>query len=137
MNKISKQEFVVGFAATITLAFKIGWYATPLSIACSVLWAIGGTYAKFIRREGVSILCGTVACLVLRNSFCLFAIPAAMLVLHQGDGFPDHRPTTLDEGSRIGKFIERFVSNPEIGGPITKMMIAFLLQLAFIPIWIA
>lgn len=135
MNKLSLQEAIIGFIATVTLVFKIGLIAIPIAMVSAILWAVGGAYLKTIRREGVSLLCGISSAILLKNPYCLFAIPLSMLVLHQGDGFPDHRPSTKSEGSFIGKIVEYFIKNEKIGGLVTKLFWPVILQLAFVPIW--
>lgn len=122
MNKlkdISKQELVLG--ALSTAIFLNPW----LAIITAVLWACGGTFSKGIRRFGVPI---AVSLFMQNPWFMLGAFP-----LLCGDGFPDFRPTTKDEGSDIGKWVYWNITMDEYwGGIITKCIPVVLLQLIWL-----
>lgn len=98
---------------------------------------LGGTIRKIIRRYGVPLLVGVVSCFMLKSQLPILSIPIAILVLHIGDGFPDHRPTTRDEGSALGRFVEKFIPDMEVGGIVTKLLVVAILQFAWIPIWVS
>lgn len=138
MRKLSMQEFFIGVVSTLTLALKIGWWVVPLSVICGALWMLGGTYEKVIRRIGVpSAVCIFAAAILGWHLVFVFVPIIGFAVLTIGDGFPDHRTTTKDEGSALGRFIERFIPDVNIGGLVTKLTIVVLIQLAWIPIFVS
>ena len=138
MDRLSKQEFFIGVLGTIPLIFKLGAYTPWLAVFCGVLWMLGGTYNKLIRRLGVPVSVFLYSCLVLPPSYWYaLCVPMGYGVLCIGDGFPDNRPTTRDEGSFLGRLVERFISDEDGGGILTKILIPLILQLAWIPIYLA
>lgn len=135
-TKFAWQEFWIGFGATITLILKLGWIMIPLALICGYLWMLGGSYFKAIRRAGVPII------VLIAYGFQSWLGSAVILsggygILCLGDGFPDYRPSTWDEGSWLGKQVERFTMDVELGGWITKLIPPVLLQLAWLPIWLS
>lgn len=133
MKPYSKQEFFIGLVALLPSAILLKWWGVVVAVLCGVLWVLGGTYHKAIRRWGVPALRLLAVGILLgwsRQAFAAAAIGVA--VLYQGDGFPDHRPTTLDPGSRLGRFVERFIPDPEVGGPVTKWLVALAFQLSWV-----
>ena len=129
MNKLSPQEIILGFLSTIILTIKLGWLGIVLSLITAALWVAGGTFNKAIRRFGVPI----AVSLFTGIWWCVLGF----VVLTIGDGFPDRRPTTTDEGSALGRFVEKYISADDtIGGLITKLIPVLLLQLFWIPIWL-
>ena|SRR3990167_5627618 len=138
MNNISKQEFLIGILSVVPLTFKLGIYTLLLCAVTGLLWVLGGTFNKLFRRLGVpiSVLIFSSTQLLPTYWYSLI-VPIGFGILSIGDGFPDNRPTTRDEGSFIGRFVEMFLSNEDGGGIITKLIIAVLVQLAWIPIYLA
>ena len=130
LKDLSPQEFIIGCLATVALAFKIHWWALLVIPLCGLLWMIGGTFPKAIRRWGVPIVCAVSHL----TWWCLLSIPLGVLILSQGDGFPDHRPTTSDPGSPLGRFVERYLPNMDVGGLVTKLLIAVIFQASILPI---
>lgn len=129
MNRLSPQEIVLGFLSTILLTTKLSWLGLGLSLITATLWVLGGSYKKSIRRFGVplavSLFTGVWWCML------------GFIPLTLGDGFPDRRPTTADEGSALGRFVERYISSDDsIGGLITKLIPVVLLQLCWIPVYL-
>jgi hypothetical protein len=132
-KRFSYQEFFVGTAATISSVLFLGWKGIPLALACGLLWMLGGTYLKTIRREGVNGAVFLYACWFHGfQPFYLVGLGLGIAILHIGDGFPDRRPTTADPGSWLGRQVEKWVPNPEVGGPITKWLIALIFQNAML-----
>ena len=137
MNRLSVQEIILGFLSTLILTIKLGWLGIALSAITAVLWVLGGTFKKSIRRYGVPITTLVFCTATLGFQWYYLLSLLGIVVLVQGDGFPDHRPTTEDEGSRLGRFVEKYInSNDAIGGPITKLIIVLLFQLSLIPYFI-
>lgn len=133
-DRFSYDEAARGFVATIGSVLFLGWKGIILAVACGILWMLGGTYLKTIRREGVPAAVFLWASFF--NGFHWWYLFAALgiLVLHQGDGFPDHRETTADEGSWMGRWVEAHIENdPEIGGPITKWIWVPIFALTLVP----
>lgn len=130
-KQVSWQEFGMGALATVLSFAFIGWWALVLSPACGLLWMLGGTYDKAIRRWGVNAV--LLAAAVLSSGWHWWYTAAFILgviVLYQGDGFPDHRPTTKDPGSRLGRLVEKFIPSENPGGIVTKLLAVALFQIA-------
>lgn len=128
MNRLSVQEFVIGFTAGLFLPLGI--------ITCLItgtLWMLGGTYYKPIRRVGVPVTAVLVSLGLFHWSFFL-VIPLGFAVLCLGDGYPD--PFSGDAGSWLGQQVARFIKDDRTGGLITKLIPVVLLQVAFIPIFL-
>ena len=136
MNKFSWQEFFIGMAATASLVFLIGGWAVPLAVVSGALWMLGGTFKKGIRRYGVPF---TISFFMAVSGVPYWTnVGASVLgltVLHIGDGFPDRRPTTADEGSWLGRQVERIFPDDRIGGPVTKWLIPIIFQVSLVPYW--
>ena len=126
MNRLSKQEFILGFFSTILLTFKLGWWGLLLACITSVLWPLGGTYWKPIRRCGVPL----AVLLFTQNWWCLLGFFPLLI----GDGFPDHRTTTKDEGSWLGRQVEKVWPDDKVSGILTKVLVVIILQAAWLPI---
>lgn len=137
-KELSPQEFFIGLAATIFSVIFIKWWGILAAVLCGVLWVLGGTYWKPIRRFGVPSLMW-VAVETYRgwppiDLWPVLAFGLGVAILHIGDGFPDHRPTTEDEGSDLGRWVEEHITaDDRIGGPLTKWLIALIFQLSLIP----
>jgi len=136
MNRLSIDEFFRGFVGTLVLTIVLGWIGILLSLVCGVLYMLGGTFNKAIRRFGIPLLILAVCSLKGFHWYYLFGL-LGFLILSIGDGFPDHRPTTQDEGSALGRWVEKHISsNDAIGGPITKWLIPLIFQLLLAPYFI-
>lgn len=104
--KFNKEELGLGAAFGAAFWPALGWKAAILAVACSILWAIGGSgYGRIWRYLGAPlaaflalVLCGFAAKPVL------FALAPCVLVLTFGYGIPDppSRPDA-DEGSMLGR----------------------------------
>jgi hypothetical protein len=117
-KEFAPQELLLGACANSILIWIVpGDIAVPAIACSSVLWMLGGTFNKAIRRFGVPVVC---ALSVGAHGWYLAAPVIGVIWLYQGDGFPDHRPTTADAGSWLGRFVEKFVPQDEVGGPLTK-----------------
>ena len=129
MKKLSRQEFFIGFLSTVLL------FNLPISIISGILWMLGGTYWKGIRRYGIPFVVALFGAIVgLSELEYLYVAISSCIILHIGDSFPDHRTTTADEGSWLGKQVEKIIPDMNIGGPITKLLIVFIFQISLIPI---
>lgn len=141
MGKFSKQEFFIGLAAVVTMIFVLKWTVIFTCAASGLLWMLGGTYWKPIRRYGVPFVVW-LHVEIMRGWPATDLLPVAafvlgVAVLHIGDGFPDHRPETADKGSWLGRFVEKHIDERDhIGGPITKWLIPVIFQVSLIPYWI-
>ena len=111
MNRLSIDEFFRGFVGTLVLTLVLGWIGLGLSVACGVLYMLGGTFKKSIRRYGIPLLILAVCSVKLGfHWYYLFGL-LGILILSQGDGFPDHRNTSLDAGSSLGQWVEKHISS--------------------------
>ena len=130
-HDFSLQEFIIGFLAPVALIAKLSLIQlAPVCIISSLLWALGGTFKTALRR----FLLPFVPLLFMHPAWATLLAPViGIAVLHIGDGFPDHRPTTADEGSWLGRQVEKVFPSDVIGGPITKWLILLIYQLSLIP----
>ena len=104
--KINKEELLVGFIYGSSVWPILSWLAIIPGILCAVLWAIGGSGPKLVRRIGVP----TVVAISLSFTSIWLLLTALPLwgVVSVGYGMPD--PTTGDEGSMLGRFYSRWLS---------------------------
>ncbi len=142
MGKFSLQEFFIGMASTIVLFSILGIFGLVLSLFTGILWMLGGTYFKGIRRFGVPAVTFLFMAFFQgfkfhHESLVISGIVIGIIILHQGDGFPDHRLTTQDEGSWLGRLVYKYIDDRDsVGGPITKWIIPILFQVSLIPYFI-
>lgn len=136
-KKLSVQELFIGLTATITFIFVIKWWGILLAVLCGLIWMLGGTYWKPIRRWGVPAM--TAGAVQAYRGFPgveiwpVVGMALGIAILHIGDGFPDHRPATEDEGSALGRWVEKHITaDDRVGGPLTKWLIALIFQLSLI-----
>ena len=133
-KRFSYQEFFLGFVAPAVLIFKLHWIGLILSLLCGLLWMLGGTYHKAIRRFGVPVLILIFVSTKLFNPIAAaISLALGIGILHMGDGFPDYRPTTASSGSWLGRQVEKIFPQDDMGGPLTKWLIALIFQLSLIP----
>lgn len=133
-DKFSYQEFFIGALAASPSIYFIGWQGIFLSIACGILWMMGGTYKTAIRRFCVPASIYIMATGILGfHWYYLIGLAVGIGILHIGDGFPDRRPSTEDEGSWLGRQVEKVFPQDNVGGLITKLIIPVLFQLSLIP----
>lgn len=138
--KLNTQEFEIGFVAAITSIFAIGWlWGIPLALSCSLLWALGGTFNKAIRRFGVpALILLDVGHFNGYKTVYFVGMAVGILILHLGDGFPDHRPETASSGSFLGRLVEVIVrpsdqAEADLAGIVTKWLVAGIFQISMIP----
>lgn len=136
-KRMSLQEYLIGCVVPAFLIFKLGWMALILSILSGLLWVLGGTYHKAIRRFGVPVLILIFVSTKLFNPIAAaISLALGIGILHMGDGFPDYRPTTASSGSWLGRQVEKIFPQDDMGGPLTKWLIALIFQLSLIPYFI-
>lgn len=130
MKHIAKIEFLWGYLATVILIGKFWW----LPFVTSVLWVLGGSVRKIIRRLGVPLTVCTVSIYSGQLYQICYILPLGFAILCIGDGFPDK--FSGDEGSWLGQQVNRFVKDATLGGYVTKVIPVVLLQLAWLPLWL-
>ena len=137
-ERFSYEELGRGFMAVIATCFIIHWWGLMLAFVCGVLWMAGGTYATWIRRWIIPILTYAVITVIFNFTwYWLIAPVLGVAVLSMGDGFPDHREETKDEGSWLGRWVEKNIDERDyIGGPITKWLVPVIFQVSLIPYFI-
>lgn len=134
--KLNKEELLIGFLVGIIFWFKVSWWALPLALLTSFLWAYTGWGAsKLYRRLGVPLLCGGIVALVYHSLIPLISVPLAFGVLSIGYGIPTTQPP--DEGSLLGQVcFELSNKNERLAEIYCRTTIYTLLAIAFIPCWI-
>ena len=148
MNKsLNREEIVIGAVYGLIFAFKVGWWAIPLSIACGLLWALGGASGshKAYRRVGCALLPAILVFFKTGHFLALLSFPLAWAVLCIGYGMPDiddfHPGLPAirinDPGSWLGRFWLRHTKNMWWANFLTRTTIYVLLLLSFIPVWIS
>ena len=126
MNRLSMQEIILGFFSTIILTIKLGWLGIALSAITAVLWVLGGSFKKSIRRIGVPLAVS------LFTGVWWSMLGFAVLTI--GDGYPDS--FSGDEGSWLGKQVKKLGLSDKVGGLVTKVIPVILLQLFWIPVFL-
>lgn len=142
MKRLAPVEFLRGFVAVLPICFKVGWIGVTIAALAGLLFMLGGTFLKSIRRFGVPILTCGVSCIILHNIWILVGVPIGFGILSIGDGFPDRRLGTYDRGSWLGRLVERIldpIDQESIDGcgEVTKWCIVVLFQLALIPVYLS
>ncbi len=132
MNKLSKIEWLRGFVATLLVCFKIGWYGLSVATICGIIWMLGGSIEKIIRRLGVPLF--VICTSLLFNWWAIWTLFVGYGILCLGDGYPDHN--TGDSGSWLGRQVEKLGWPSEISGELTKWIPVLLFQLALLPIYL-
>ena len=131
-KEFAPQELALGAIAHTPLFAKLPPLQAGIICAISaVLWMLGGTFKKAIRRFGVPL----VPLIFAGLSWPALAAPViGVALLHIGDGFPDRRPTTKDGGRWLGRQVEKYIDDRDyIGGPITKFLAVCIYALSLIP----
>ena len=101
MNKLNKEELLVGFIYGSCTWPVMGWLAVVPGIACSILWAIGGSGPKMVRRLGVPAVVATS--LAFTSLWLLLTMLPLWGIVSIGYGMPDADPNG-DKGSILGRF---------------------------------
>ena len=136
MKRLAWIEFLRGLIATVSTLFLLFWGFWWLPIACGVCWMLGGTFNKAIRRYLVPIL--VFLAMGVPNLYHYIALSVGILILHIGDGYPDYRVSTWDEGSDLGQWVAHtFDLSNETGGELTKWLIVLIFQLSLVPYFLA
>lgn len=137
LKRFSYQELVIGFVASLSLWPILRWWIFLVAPLSGLLWMAGGTYNKLIRRLGVPLLIYlSVSLHIPYQWWHLASLPLGFAILSIGDGYPDTRLSTLDEGSWLGRCVDTIIDDPELGGVITKWLIPIIFQLSLVPYYI-
>lgn len=105
IKRLNREELVMGGAFGAILTLVAGLSAWPAIPACSILWALGGTYNKAFRRFGVPAVV-LVALWPPAPGNCV-AAAIVCLALHVGYGVPSAQPP--DPGSTLAQWLGRIV----------------------------
>lgn len=103
MNKLNKEELLVGFIYGSCAWSVISWFAVIPGVVCAFLWAIGGAGPKMVRRIGVP--CVVAASLVYVSWWLLITALPLWGAVSIGYGMPDYN----DKGSALGRFYLKFL----------------------------
>lgn len=135
--KLIKAELTVGAIVGLVFAVKVGWWALPLAVVTSLLWAVGGAEGgkKIVRRLGVPLAI-TSACALFAHSWWPFvSVPLAFGVLSIGYGIVT---PGVDEGSWLGRLCWKWANkNEKLAELYCRTILYTLLALAFMPCWIS
>lgn len=110
-----------------------------LLIGCAVLWALGGSVDKLIRRIGVGALIALLAVVsYILHGLSWYGIwmpisvfPLMWLMTSIGYGIPDNN----DDGSPIGKFWWEFTGHVKFRTLLyTRLTVAILYAVAILPL---
>lgn len=104
MNKLNKEEILVGFIYGSCTWPLISWWAVIPGIISGFLWAIGGSGPKMVRRWGVPTVVATT--MAFTSPWLILAILPLWGVVSMGYGMPD----ATDKGSVLGRFYLKFLS---------------------------
>ena len=104
MNKLNKEEMLVGFIYGSSTWPLLSWLAIVPGIICGILWAIGGAGIKQVRRFGVpAVMAGSLA---FTSPWLLLTMIPLWGIISMGYGMPGPG----DEGSFLGRFYMRWMS---------------------------
>jgi hypothetical protein len=103
---LNKEELLVGFSYGSSMWPVIGWIAVVPGIICALLWAIGGSGPKLIRRIGVPIV--VTASLAFTSLWLIPLILPLWGIVSIGYGMPSADGS--DKGSALGRFYTCFLS---------------------------
>jgi hypothetical protein len=101
--KLNKEELLVGFIYGSCCWPLISWLAVIPGVICSLLWAIGGSGPKLVRRLGVPLVMGIT--LAFTNWWLLLTMFPLWGIVSIGYGMPDE----TDKGSTLGRFYKSFL----------------------------
>jgi hypothetical protein len=104
MNKLNKEEILVGFIYGSCTWSLISWWAIIPGVVSGFLWAIGGAGPKMVRRWGVPAV--VAATMAFTSPWLILAILPLWGVVSMGYGMPGPD----DEGSALGRFYSKFLS---------------------------
>jgi hypothetical protein len=106
MKQLNKEELLVGFIYGSCCWPLISWLAVIPGVICSLLWAIGGSGPKLVRRLGVPLVMAVI--LSFTNLWLLFTVLPLWGIVAIGYGMPNNK--NGDEGSTLGRFYLKFLS---------------------------
>lgn len=102
--KLNKEEILVGFIYGSCCWPLLSWLAIIPGVICALLWAIGGSGPKMVRRLGVP------AVMAISLSFTSLWLLLLMLPLWGIISIGYGMPGPGDKGSALGRFYSRFLS---------------------------
>jgi hypothetical protein len=102
--KLNKEEILVGFIYGSSAWPIISWIAIVPGAVCAVLWAIGGSSKKMVRRIGVPVV--MAISLSFTSLWLLLTVLPLWGVVSIGYGMPD----STDSGSALGRFYSRWLT---------------------------
>lgn len=119
MNKLNKEELLVGFIYGSSTWPVIGWWAVIPGVICSALWAIGGAGPKLVRRLGVpAVVAGSLA---FASPWLLLLIGPLWGIVSIGYGMP----SPDDKGSPLGRLFSKFLP-PKAANWATRLTVFVL-----------
>lgn len=101
--KLNGNELLIGGIYGLCFIFLIGYWAIPVAISSSILWAIGGRFGHKYRVFGVPICSYGAVISVTHNWWAIVPGVLTGAILSIGYGIPDVIPP-FDEGSALGRF---------------------------------
>jgi hypothetical protein len=107
MNKLNKEEILVGFIYGACVWPLLSWWAVIPGVVCAFLWAIGGAGPKMVRRLGVPAV--MAVCLSFTSLWLLITMLPLWGIVSIGYGMPSE-DLNGDKGSILGRFYKRFLS---------------------------
>jgi hypothetical protein len=123
--KLNKEELLVGFVYGSSVWPLISWLAVIPGIICAVLWAIGGSGPKMVRRLGVPAVMSIS--LAFTSLWLLLSMLPLWGVVSIGYGMPD----ATDKGSALGRFYSKFLSK-QAANWATRLTVFVLFNLVMI-----
>lgn len=138
---LNQDELTWGLVVGWVAGLGLGLWGFGVSLATSLLWAIGGAPRsvggrKAWRRYGVPVVIVSAYLLDTRNPVVLWTLPMMIAVLSMGYGIPDD-VQPYDEGSMLGRVYYRMLGdNQKYAHVATRVTIAMLLTGVCVPLWL-
>lgn len=101
--QINKEELLVGFIYGACTWPLLSWLAVIPGIICAMLWEVGGSGPKLVRRLGVPAV--VAVSLSFINHWLIFLILPLWGIVSIGYGIPGPN----DKGSALGRFYSKFL----------------------------
>jgi hypothetical protein len=100
---INPEEILVGFIYGACTWPCLSWLAVIPGVVSGILWAIGGSGPKMVRRLGVPFV--VAVSMAFTSIWLLFLVLPLWGIVSIGYGMPDE----TDEGSWLGRFWRKFL----------------------------
>lgn len=130
--KFNLSELIIGAFFGASGFLILGPWTVLTTLVCSFFWALsGGGASKLFRRLGCGAVVFSLLYFITKNPQFLYSNLGSFAVLSLGYGIPDN----ADEGSFLGRIFYKIFHSDRTATIFTRLTIAALLALSFIPVY--